>query len=64
MDTELAQLEAQLEQLISQHERLRADNGALRGRIVRLEAENRKLADKVRLAAARLEGLLDKLPEA
>ena len=39
MDTELAQLEAQLEQLISQHDRLRADNGALRGRIARLEAE-------------------------
>ena len=64
MDTELAQLEAQLEQLISHHDRLRADNSALRGRIVRLEAENRKLSDKVRLAADRLEGLLDKLPEA
>ncbi len=63
MDTELAQLEAHLEQLISQYERLKADNVELRGRVVRLEADNRKLSDKVRLAAERLEGLLDKLPE-
>ncbi len=63
MDTELAS-EARLRQR-SQHDRLRADNGALRGRMAPpLEAENRKLAEKVRLAADRLEGLLEKLPEA
>ena len=61
---DLAEMRERCAQLISQHDRLRADNGALRGRIARLEAENRKLADKVRLAADRLEGLLDKLPEA
>lgn len=64
MDTELAQLEAQLEDLISHYERLKADNAALRGRVVQLEGENRRLSDKVRVAADRLEGLLDKLPEA
>jgi uncharacterized protein (TIGR02449 family) len=64
MDTELAQLEAQLEHLISHYERLKADNAALRGRVVQLEGENRRLSDKVRVAADRLAGLLDKLPEA
>ncbi|MCK6398924.1 hypothetical protein [Thauera aminoaromatica] len=64
MDTELAQLEAQLEHLISLYERLKADNAALRGRVVQLEGENRRLSDKVRVAADRLAGLLDKLPEA
>ncbi len=64
MDTELAQLEAQLEQLINHYERLKGDNVALRGRVARLEADNRKLAEKVRFAADRLEGLLEKLPEA
>ena len=44
--------------------RLKADNAALRGRVVQLEGENRRLSDKVRVAADRLEGLLDKLPEA
>lgn len=64
MDTELAQLEAQLEQLIGLYERLKADNAGLRGRIVRLEADNRQLSDKVRLAAERVERLLESLPEA
>ncbi|AVR89708.1 hypothetical protein [Thauera aromatica] len=64
MDTELAQLEAQLEQLISLYDRLKADNAELRGRVARLEAENRQLSDKVRLAADRIEALLDHLPEA
>ena len=64
MDTELAQLEAQLEHLISHYERQNADNAALRGRVVQLEGENRRLSDKVRVAADRLAGLLDKLPEA
>jgi len=64
MDTELAQLEAQLEQLISLYDHLKADNAELRGRVARLEAENRQLSDKVRLAADRIEALLDHLPEA
>jgi len=64
MDTELAQLEPKLEQLISLHERLRADNAELRGRVLRLETDNRQLSDKVRFAAERVESLLEKLPEA
>jgi cell division protein ZapB len=64
MDTELSQLESQIEQLISLHARLKADNVDLRGRVSRLEAENRQLGDKLRLAAEKLEAVLEKLPEA
>ncbi|ATE61062.1 hypothetical protein [Thauera sinica] len=63
MDDELTRLEAQLEQLISLHGALRAENLALRSRVVKLEAENHQLSDKVRRAAERLEAVLDKLPE-
>lgn len=64
MDIELAQLENQLEQLISLHDRLKASNVGLSGRVAPLEAENRVLSTKLRHAAERLEALLDKLPEA
>ena len=53
-----------LDSAIVKGERLKADNAALRGRVVQLEGENRRLSDKVRVAADRLAGLLDKLPEA
>jgi len=64
MDIELAQLETQLEQLINLHDRLKADNIGLRGRVAQLEAENRQLSAKLKGVAERLETLLDKLPEA
>jgi hypothetical protein len=64
MDSELAQLEAQLEQLISLHNRTRAENVGLHGRVAQLDAENRQLAAKLKLAVDRLDALLDKLPEA
>lgn len=64
MDTELAQLETQLEHLISLHTRLKADNTGLRARVTQLEADNRRLSAKLALATERLEALLDKLPEA
>ncbi|TAH50196.1 MAG: hypothetical protein EYC67_03195 [Betaproteobacteria bacterium] len=64
MDAELTQLETQLEQLISLHGALRAENLSLRARVVKLEAENHQLTDKVRRAAERLEAVLNKLPEA
>ena len=64
METELAQLENQLEQLIGRYGRLKADNSGLNGRVAQLEADNRKLAAKLRLAAELLEVVLDKLPEA
>ncbi|MFT3759601.1 hypothetical protein [Thauera sp.] len=64
MDSELAQLEAQIEELIGLHNRLKADNVGLRGRVAQLDAENRQLEAKLKLAVDRLEALLDKLPEA
>lgn len=64
MDAELTQLEALLEQLISLHGTVEAENAALRARVVKLEAENHQLTDKVRRAAERLEAVLEKLPEA
>lgn len=64
MDAELTHLEAQLEQLISLYGALKAENLGLRTRVVKLEAENHQLADKVRRAADRLEAVLEKLPEA
>ena len=64
MDIELAQLETQLEQLINLHDRLKADNIGLRGRVAQLEAEHRQLSAKLKGVAERLETLLDKLPEA
>ncbi len=64
MDTELAQLESRIEQLVSLYGRLKADNVELRGRLARLDAENRRLSDKLELATGKLVALLDKLPEA
>lgn len=64
MDIELAQLETQLEQLINLHDRLKAENIGLHGRVTQLDAENRQLAAKLKRAIERLEALLDKLPEA
>ena len=63
METELAQLESQLEQLIGRYGRLKADNSGLHGRVAQLEADNRKLSAKLTLATERLEAVLDKLPE-
>lgn len=61
---ELTRLEAQLEQLIGLYAGLKAENRDLRARVVKLEADNHVLADKVKLAADKLETLLDQLPEA
>lgn len=61
---ELTRLEAQLEQLISLYGGLKAENRDLRTRVAQLESENHLLADKVKLAADKLETLLDQLPEA
>ena len=63
METELAQLESQLEQLIGLYGRLKADHRGLHGRVAQLEADNRKLSAKLTLATERLEAVLDKLPE-
>ena len=60
---DLTSLEAKLDQLLSVHKGLRAENQDLRTRVAALEAEKRHLDDKVEAARARLEALLAKLPE-
>lgn len=63
MDAELSKLEHQLEQLIGLFQASRAEARELGARVARLEADNRNLADKVRLATERLEAVIEKLPE-
>ena len=63
MDAELAKLEHQIEQLIGLFQASQAEAREMRTRVTRLEADNRQLADKVRLATERLEAVLVKLPE-
>ena len=63
MEAELVKLEHQVEQLIGLFQADRAAVRVLRERVAQLEAENRILADKVSFATARLEAVLEKLPE-
>lgn len=63
MDAELNKLENQVEQIVGLLESCRAEGRDLRTRVVRLEAENRALTEKVRLATEKLEALLAQLPE-
>lgn len=64
MDTEIAALEQQLEQLIALLDSGKAEARALRARVGALEAENQVLSEKVSRAADKLESLLEKIPEA
>jgi len=64
MDAEITQLENQLEQLIGLYEAGKGELRELRSRIAVLEAENRRLGEKVRVAASSIEAMLEKLPEA
>lgn len=63
MEPELAQLETQLESLINLYARLKSENVELRTAMRRLEADNKALADKVKLALSRIESLIERLPE-
>lgn len=64
MEAEITQLENQVEQLVALYESGNAEARQLRARVSTLEAENRQLVGKVRLASEKLESLLQKLPEA
>ena len=63
MDTELKGLEEKLGQPIELCQRLRAENNKLRQDLAASVNANKRLTDKVELAANRLEGVLAKLPE-
>jgi hypothetical protein len=64
MDAELSRLENQLEQLIGLYESGKIEARELRTRVIRLEADNRRLGEKIRLATEGLEALLEQLPGA
>lgn len=64
MENELSRLEAQLEQLIGLYEAGKRERRELAERVVALEAQNRRLSDKVAVATEKLESLLERLPEA
>lgn len=64
MNAEISKLEGQLEQLIEYYEAGKAELRELRSRVAALEAENRKQAEKVRIATSSIESMLEKLPEA
>lgn len=60
---DLTAFETKLDQVLTVHSRLRAENRELRIRIALLEADKLRLEQKVDAAAGRLESLLEKLPE-
>jgi cell division protein ZapB len=63
MNQELAGLEQKIEQVLALCQGLRAENQELRTRIAVVEADKRRLNEKIEVAGARLEALMEKLPE-
>lgn len=61
--TELEHLEQKLAQLVALTHEVRNENRDLRLRMTRMEAENKSLQDKVDTARAKLESLIERLPD-
>lgn len=59
---DLSSFEIKLDHFLSVHEAMRTENQELRTRVAALEAENRRLDDKLTSARSRLEALMEKLP--
>jgi cell division protein ZapB len=64
MNDELAELEQKVEQVLALCGDLRAENQRLQVRMAGLEVEKQRLSGKVESARARLESLMEKLPQA
>jgi cell division protein ZapB len=62
MSVDLAPLENKVEQVVAFCQKLREENHALRSRVAELEADKKRLAEKIDTARGRLEALMDKLP--
>lgn len=60
--TELEHLEQKLAQLVALHKQVREENRDLRLRAMQLDADNKKLAEKVAAARERVEALLARVP--
>lgn len=63
MLTTLETLEARIRQVADLCTRLRSENQALRQQVAALSQENRQLTARLETAAARLDSLIDHLPE-
>lgn len=63
MNDDLASLEQKLDQFLLSFQQVRAENQELRTRVASLEGENRRLRDKIDAAAARIETLMEGLPQ-
>ena len=63
MEADLKALEEKIGQFVELTQRLRADNSNLRQQLAQAMNENRRLSEKVDGAKARLEALLERLPE-
>jgi uncharacterized protein (TIGR02449 family) len=63
MDTDLEELEAKIEQVVTLVHQLRAENEVLKNQVAEAEAERLHLRRSMTAARERLESLLDRLPE-
>ena len=63
MEAELNTLDEKINQLVQLCQRLRKDNHELRQQLAAAQNESKQLTDKIESARARLESLLNRLPE-
>jgi cell division protein ZapB len=63
MDSELAKLEQKLAVLLADYHRGRAENESLKRELARAQEQQRSLAARMGAATARLDSLLQQLPE-
>lgn len=63
MEADLKALEERIGQLVELTQRLRDDNRGLRQQLAQSQSDNKRLGEKVDAAKARLEALLQRLPE-
>ena len=63
MEADLKALEEKIGQFVELTQRLRADNSSLRQQLAQAMNENKRLSEKVDGAKARLEALLERMPD-
>jgi regulator of replication initiation timing len=63
MDSAIAGLEQKLAALLAEYHRLRAENDSLKRELARAQEQQRALAARMAAATARLDTLLQQLPE-
>jgi chromosome segregation ATPase len=63
MDSAVGSLEQKLATLLADYNRLRAENESLKREIARAQEQQRALAARMAAATARLDSLLQQLPE-